>query len=387
MKTWRRSFTVEGLNLERFLRRAGESGIELSDLRRIHGRKLRGSAWENDHSALREMADKGGWQFVSGMRLGLGKWRDLVERRWLLTGAVLLALIACLLATQVMWQVDLIDAGTYEADIRQTLAGMGISAPMLRSQVNPAAIRDALEWRYPRIAWFECGWRGMTLVVRAVEGVLPQEDASPENACNVVAVRDGIVKSIVTIAGTPQVKVGQLVKAGDVLIKGEERTSDGMVKPVAARGVISARVWESASVRMSLYETETIYTGRQQTAWTVTSPWFDLWKMPDSGFAEQDIAVKEMPLGGFLLPLTLHTQTRLEAECTAKLRDMELLKAEGADAALQKLYEKAGGRESLVDNWVNWSIIEDEILLSVAIGERVVDIGQQDRTSGMAAPE
>ena len=77
----------------------------------------------------------------------------------------------------------------------------------------------------------------------------------------------------------------------------------------------------------------------------------------------------------------------MEASITQQARSIDELKTELEAGACQELLEKAGGKESLVDNWVNWSIIDDEILLAEAICERVVDIAQQERDSGMTATE
>lgn len=387
MRGFMRIFAVEGLNLERLLRIAGERGIAITGVRRATGRRVTGLVRESELPLLATLAKEGGWRLESGERAGAGHAVDLMRKRWLLTAGVVLAFALILACTQVMWRIEIVDAGAYEADLRIALAEMGVRTPMLREQVEPSVIRDALEWRYPRVAWIECGWRGMTLVIRVVEGVLPQSDGASDGSCDVVAARDGVVSSIVTRAGTPVVAVGDVVRKGQVMIRGEERTSGGEVRPVAARGSVMARVWDGVSVQMSLYETQTIYTGRTQTVWTVASPWFDLWPVEESGYAQQDTAVTELPLGGFFIPLTLRTETRMEAECTRQLRDRDALYEDCARAATLRLYEKVGGKESLVDNWVNWSIIEDEILLSAAIGERIVDIAQQERDSVMAAAE
>ena len=387
MKSWYRSFTVEGLNLERFLRNAGSRGIQIRALHRRNPRSMTAQARESDLASLMELADQGGWRMTAGRRLGAGRLLDGIKKRWLLTAAVIVGFLLFIAGTQVMWAINIVDGGVYEADIRAAIAEMGLHVPQLRSTVDLNTLRNALEWRYPHIAWIECGWRGMVLDVRIVEGVLPLADGQEDGSCDVIAQRDGIVSRIVTRAGTPVVAIGEFVKKGQVLIKGEERTSGGLTRAVAARGSVHARVWEASSVRMALNETETIYTGQQQTAWTVRCPWFDLWQMPESGYEQEDTAVAEMPLGGFFFPLTLLTEVRMEAECSSNPRDMEQLKAEAAQAALMKLYEKTGGKESLVDNWVNWSIIEDEILLSVAYGERLMDIAQQERDSVMAAAE
>ncbi len=384
---FQRAFTVEGLNLERFVRQAGGAGIRLTSVRRFGGRRISAVCDEAVFPVLATLTEQGGWRFQAEGRTGFGHTVDRTRRRWLLVLALLMTVGLCMIGSQMVWGVQVTGAGAYEADIRAALTEMGVHVPMLRRQVDPGLIRDALEWRYPRVAWFECGWRGMTLHVRMVEGVQGDNGAAQDGPCDVIAVRDGVVKSIVTRAGTPVVGVGDVVRAGDVLIRGEERISGGAMRPVAARGSVYARVWDSAAVRTPLAVVETVYTGRTQDLRTVTSPWFPLWRLVESEFECEDISVSEQPLGGFFWPLVIRRETRLEADYRYAKTDAQSVVDENGRAALQKLYEITGGKESLVDIWVNWSIIEDEILLSVATGERVVDIAQQERSSGMAATE
>lgn len=384
MKAWKCAFKVEGLNLERFVRLAGEAGIALNSLKRHRGCILSGLAWESDIPALAGIAEQGGWRFAAGDRQGIGHAADVLRYRWFVAAACCLVLAGAFLCTQIMWRIEIIDGGVYEPDIRLALGELGIRTPMLRRGVDPGEIRDALEWRYPTIAWIECGWRGMTLTIRVVEGILPHTSTA-EGICDVVASRAGIVSSIVTRAGTPVVKPGELVKAGQVLIKGEERTAGGKLRPVAARGTVNARVWEAAAVETRLYGTQTKYTGDEHLVATIVCPWFSLWPMEDSAFETQDTSVRDTPLCTWGLPFTVHTEKRMEAEYSRVLLDEDQIRQEGARAAMQKLAERTGGEDSLVDKWINWSIIDDEILLSVAVGEMIVDVAEQFRPSGMAA--
>ena len=385
VRPWPIAITVEGLNIGRFVRQAGEKGLRLLSMRRLSSRRMTALVAEDDLPALQELALHGGWTLSAGRRHGAGRGAEWLKRRWLLAAAALCAGIALLAASRVMWRVEVAGGGAYDADIRAALTEMGVVPPMLRSRVEIGAIRDALEWRYPRIAWFEAGWRGTTLVVRAVEGVLPRADAQ-DGPCDIVAERDGVIHSIVTRAGTPVVKAGQIVRAGEVLIRGEERTGDGAVRPVAARGSVIARVWVGAAVSVPAVETVTSYTGRRQTVSTIRTPFFDLWKLPACDYAQFDTAVSQMPVGGIFLPLTLHTETRMEAEISRIRREMDALRAEASAAALQKLREKASAGESFIDIWGNCSMIEDEKVGAYAIGEKLVEIGLRAPASGMAAP-
>ncbi len=386
-RPWPIAFTVEGLNIERFVRRSGEQGIRLTGMKRPAARKLHALVREDQLPALRELALQGGWKLTLGSRKGAGRAADWLKRRWLLGCAVLIGGIALLAATQVVWQIQVVDAGAYEADVRNALTEWGISAPMLRSQVDVGQLRDDLEWRYPRIAWFECGWRGSALVIRPVEGYLPRTDGDADGPCDVVATRDGVVHTVVTRAGTPVVQPGDLVRAGDVLIKGEERTSEGNVRPVAARGSVTARVWKGAAVTVPTSETQTHYTGQTETVWTLRTPWFDLWPMGECTFSQYDTAVTETKLSSFLLPITLRVEQRMAAEYTQEARDPAEMEQSAREAAMRKLHENLSPEESLIDIWGNCSMIEDDNLLSVAIGEMLVEIGQQVPASGMAVPE
>lgn len=371
--------------MERLIRQAGEQGIALSGIRRTGSRKISGLVPEDDLPALAELAQNGGWRFEAGGRRGAGRWLDTLKRRWLLAAGCLIAAACLLAASRLVWRIEIVDAGIYEADLRAFLPALDVRPLRWKKDIDLGALRDSLEWRYPEVAWMECGYRGMTLTITVVEGVASGDALTHLGSGDVVAARDGVVERIITLTGTPQVQPGQTVRAGQVLIRGEERTSDGLVRPVSARGKVMARVWDGASVRMSIWERATVYSGRQQRTAVVSCPWFDLWRTESSGFEQQDVAVRVMPLGGLFLPFTLRFETRMEADVSLKARDMEQLRTEAALAAMRKLREKVGMDDVFLTKWVDYSMIDDENLLAVAIGERVLDIAESSPRGQPAA--
>ena len=60
-RPWPVSMTVEGLNIERFVRRAGEMQIRLTGMRRPGARRLTALIAEDDLPRLQEIALEGGW--------------------------------------------------------------------------------------------------------------------------------------------------------------------------------------------------------------------------------------------------------------------------------------------------------------------------------------
>lgn len=378
MKGCRRRFRAEGLNIERLIRQAGEQGIILHALRR-KGRTISGTVAEEQLAALEALSRRGGWRMIPGGRVGLGRLADQARTRLgLVIGGVVVGMMIAA-ASQMMWRVEVIGSGTYAADIRQYLTETNIQPVCWKHRVDTGKLRDALEWRYPQVAWIETGWRGVTLQIRVVEGTSPGKTLSIEGGCDVVAARDGIVSSIVTVAGTPVVQPGEIVRKGQVLIRGSERIAQGETRQVAARGTVMARVWDAASVVMSVWEHRTVYTGRRYETQMVALPWFSLWRQGEGRYAQEDVSLRVMPLGGIFLPLSIRWEEHLEAQVTRQKRDEGQLKGEAGVAAMRKLRQKIGLDDDLVDKWVEFSMIESEQVCAVAYGERVIDIARQDR--------
>lgn len=374
MRPWLRAFTAEGLNIERLIRQAGERDIILTGLRRSGGRRVSGYAAEDDLAALAALAEAGGWRFEVGARRGAGRVLDAVRRRWPLAVGCLMVATGLFAASRLIWRVELVNAGVYGADLRGYLTELGVRPLTPKQSVDLAHLRDSLEWRYPEVAWIECGFRGMTLTVTVVDGVAPGDALTHLGSGDVVAARDGIVDSVITLVGTPLVQAGEIVRKGQTLIAGEERTSAGGTRPVSARGKVYARVWDGASVRVPLTETETTYTGRRQEVAVAACPWFDLGRAEDSGFDQQDVSVRVRPLGGLFLPFTVRLETRMEAVFSTRPRDPEQARAEAAEAALRRLREKAGPDNDFLTKWVDYSMMNDEELWAVAVGESIRDI-------------
>lgn len=379
MKGVLRWLTIEGLNLERFVRRAGENGIAFVQIKR-RGRKLSVLVAEESFPQLFALAEQGGWAYTEGKRYGTGRMLDWLRQRWMLLAAVLISLSAVVWAAQMMWSINITGAETYQEDVKAYLASCHIQPPLWKNNIDLSALRDDLEWRYPRIAWVECGWRGTTLNIRLVQGVSQGETLSNSGAGDVVASRGGIIDSVITASGTPLVQAGQIIQPGQVLIAGYEQGRDGEQISVMARGTVLARVWDSAAVRVSCIETETHYTGRQQLTWGVYGPWLCLTQPKPSIYDEQDIERVSMPLGGLFFPFTVVMERRAEVESTGKLRNITEVQAEAAEAALRALRRKTDFADDFIDKWVDYCMIEGEVVEAVAYGERLIDIGTPRRS-------
>ena len=373
MRGMLQTFTIEGLNMERLLTQAAAYDVQILGLRRT-GRRMTGCVRMDELPLLQTMAAEGGWRMMLGEPKGLASLVAFIRKRWLICVLMGVMLGMTGYATQLIWHIELLDAGAYEADIRTFLNEIDVHPFKMRQQIDLSALRNDLEWRYPRIAWIDCSWRGGTLCIRVVEGSNGNMPFDHHGNTDMVASRSGVVTSVVTLAGTPQVKVGQTVRKGEVLIRGEERIGDGNVRPVAARGTVLARVWDGAAVKVSGMGIETTYTGAEWTAYQAVTPWFVWPEIADPPFSDADRTVSEWALGGYFLPIQVRRITWLEAERSMIPMNQEEIRAQAGEIALRKLHEKVGYDEDFVDKWVDYSMIENGDSIATAICERVVDI-------------
>lgn len=139
-RPWLIAVTVDGVNLPRFLRRAGEMGLLLTGVR-IRGKHLSAFAREDDVPPLRMMAENGGWRFSVGNRQGTGRLMTWIRHRLALLSALMLGIGALIGASQVMWRVEIekrrdlrrgfaripAGAGHYPADAKKRRADRAIA--------------------------------------------------------------------------------------------------------------------------------------------------------------------------------------------------------------------------------------------------------------------
>jgi len=375
MRLWYVRGQVRGLNLERLFNEAGKRGIRLLRVEREKNRAAVVRCAPGDYRALRALAAEKGYEMDAGQPAGLLRaLHRLGARRGLLLGLMLGAALTAA-SLRFVWRVEIRQAGAYEADARLCLEEMGIRPGIPRSRVDLSALREKLEWRWPRVQWVRAEWAGVALRITLEEGT-PPPDVETEGKCgDVVAAEDGLLLRLTVYAGTPQAREGDLIRAGQVLIRGEERGAAGDAVAVKARGEAVARVWVTARARLPLWEYFSRPTGRRAQRRVIEAPFFSFSLQEAPAYLTWDLEEEWMPLCGAWLPVQLRRQTYLEAAVETSRRDEEDVKAEAARAALRLLNEAVRGDET-VDKWINFRMIEEDTIVAEATAEVRRDVGR-----------
>lgn len=369
-------FTLTGLNLERFMNTLQKEGVPLLSARRTGARTLECACYLRDLPRVRQLAGEKGWRVQRERPAQLAAlWEALKKRPGALLGAAL-ALAAALVLSQFVWRVEINGAGPYRADIAAYLEEAGYVPGARRDALDTSALERNLTLRYPEVAWFHAYVSNVTLVVDVTRGV-PMPELPSAQPGDVVALRDGIVDSVRVYAGTAAVQAGDAVRAGQVLIRGEERGADGATVPVAARGAVIARCWLEHTVEMSLLEIHSEETGREAAVQQIETPWFSLPAAPETpDFLASNAYITQTPVVGCFFPVWRKTTVLREVSLEYARRPEAEVRAEAGQAALERLKTLLYGYE-IIDKWVDYCMIEDDTLAATSTAEWLMDIAGQ----------
>ena len=371
----RRAFRICGLNLEKFLGLMQKENLPLYKVRRRDARTLEAVCRERDMECIETLAAEKGWRFEKGKRVGLGGFLDRVRARPGIPVGAVLALCLLVTALRFVWVVRIDGAGPYRADIAAYLKENGVAPGTPISRIDAGEWEMRLMLRYPKITWFHVYVSGMTLVVDCTQG-RPAPETAEISAGDLVASRDGLVTEIRVYAGTAAVKPGDVVRKGQVLIRGQERGRDESTVPVRARGEVMARCWHTVKVDTPMLTAVDMETGREMTAFQLVTPFFSLPEaLEEPEYLHWNTYISVVPVGGVFFPLQRKTLVWREVSLEYALPDQQRLLRETRAAAEKRLKEALRGYE-IIDKWEDYCMIEDEKMSVSMTGEWIMDIGQ-----------
>lgn len=215
-----------------------------------------------DYKKIRPIAKKTRVRLKIKSRRGLPFKIDLYKNRpGLIIGAISALLIMQFLSLNV-WNITITGHEYLEtAEISEALDYIGLRQGMRVEEIDPDVMRQDLLLAVPELSWAAINISGThaRVDVREIERLPDVLDESPGN---VVASHGGIITSINTMRGISQVRVGDAILAGDLLISGVIEHLNGDVTFLRADGRIEAEVMREIRISQPLKFAEDVRTGR-----------------------------------------------------------------------------------------------------------------------------
>ena len=187
----------------------------------------------------------------------------LRQRIGLTVGTVLFFALVWL-SSLFIWRIDVVGAeAVSEEKLRYLLSESGVSAGATVSDIDAFSVSNALLLSCPELSWASLQLTGTTATLTVRETVNHQETEKNKTSL-LIASESGVIESVLVYDGAAAVKVGCVVKKGDVLINGLisgsglQYTDQPILRIGNADGSVKALVERTFSVTVPYRETELI---------------------------------------------------------------------------------------------------------------------------------
>lgn len=174
-----------------------------------------------DYRKVRSVAKKSHCIPYIKKRIGLPFLLNKYRKRVVFFAGAVYCLWLMWLLSRFVWDISVTGGFVHtEEEMLAYLRENHVVCGMRRENIDCAEIERQLRIDYPDIGWVSAELKGTKLFLRLAETDMPSMQEEVEGPVHLVATADGIVERIVCRNGTPLVKEGDVVRAGDILVSG-----------------------------------------------------------------------------------------------------------------------------------------------------------------------
>ncbi len=219
-----------------------------------------------------------------------------------------IGIIACSILVYIMslfiWDISVVGGYKYTPEaLIKFLDENQVYCGIRKNKVDCKKIEDSIRLDYKDIGWVSAEIKGTRLIIKITETNMPTPGQKPQEASHIVASKDGIIISIITQTGVPQVRPGDVFKKGDILVSGIlEIMSDFEEildkKPVIASATIRCKSYYDYKDSFSMNYTRKIFTGKTKKSYYVSYLYNKLFIYnPRYSYDNYDIIIDEKKFG------------------------------------------------------------------------------------------
>ena len=305
-------FVARGTFPERFLNLAAKSGINLfAVMKKEDG--LYCSVMASEYQALRRLAKKSEVKIRLCGKHGFPFFvKQYRKRKGLIVGFVCYWLILYFLSLYI-WSIDVQGTTNIEKqDIDNLISSMGVGVGTLKSEIDVPILEKNIMSQFDNISWVSVNIRGSVLSLELKERIEPPDLIPTSTPCNVKSTREGQVIRMEVYQGVPEVKCGDAVVEGQLLVSGVVEDDLGECSIRHADAKIFALTRKELKQEVELSSVERQFTGKiivrkRLKLFGIELP-LTLIPPPDGGF-EKNLEINDVHINGVMLPISQYKET------------------------------------------------------------------------------
>jgi similar to stage IV sporulation protein len=227
----------------------------------------------------------------------------------------------------------------------------------------------------PNLIWVGVHLDGATADIQAIEKIegVKDETTTPQN---IVAAKPAVIVKMFASRGKVEVKSGQYVQSGHVLISGD--LSEGQTL-VPAEGQSIGEVWYVSRVQVPLSVSSEGLTGeyvkREYLGWHGAKVRVWGWREPDFGVSVERESSSDWHFGGLVLPVQLKTITEFQVQKSVGMKTVQEVGAEALKLAADDVRGQMGPLGKVIAQTVLHREVSHGTLYETVLTKTNEDIG------------
>lgn len=230
----------------------------------------------SDFFALKDIVRKTKTRVAVLERHGLPFLMQDVRKRKMFAAGILFCLFFLMIMSRFVWAIELEgNLMVTDDELFNFLKAQGVSYGVSKSSLNLEELEAAIREEFSQVTWTSARLDGTRITVQIKENDLPTREERSldaqkyEDGADLTALKPGTVASILTRAGVPQVKEGDTVEKGTLLVSGlvPVKNDDGTVREWLRRvsdADIMIQCEEEVHLTQQLAYQYKNYTGREK---------------------------------------------------------------------------------------------------------------------------
>lgn len=280
---------VHGENAEKFLNMCVDKNIFLWDIKMLSEKNYTVCMSIKAYKKIRHFAIATSTSLKLSKKQGLPFFLYRLKfRKGIIIGAIL-APVLFLTLTSFVWKIDVVgNERVSEEEILNALSNAGFKKGTLRYGIDEAMLQNKVLLEVKELSWMWVYVKGTRAVIDVRERVDPPEMIQSDTTSNIVAERDGLITEIIVRNGNANVKVGDTVKKGDLIISGVVPIGEDGYRLVNSQGDVVARTWYEKGEFFPFEVKKYKKTGEKITKKVVKLPGFDVLLYIDKSIPYKD---------------------------------------------------------------------------------------------------
>ncbi|MCH5316780.1 MAG: sporulation protein YqfD [Eubacterium sp.] len=369
-------FSYSGGFKEDFINDCYRSGINLKNLC-TRGEELLAETKIKTYKRLHKIAFAHGGKVKIMKRKGLPFLLSPLNNRWgLFAGAVFFLFFISFMGGFV-WNITVTGNNRVtEVKIVDYLAQNGFSVGTRWGSVDKEQLEISIMAYFEDVAWISINKIGSTASIE-IDETVNKPEMTERNVTNVRASQDGVIVRLTVNSGWAEVKEGDAVTAGDLLISGiRESEIDKKNHYAHAKGTVLAQVESAITLNVSRRQTEKSYTyDKEYKTLYFFGMEIPLYLKKDEGTADVSAEREYLVINSYRLPVGIITEkSRYYISQTLLLSDSELEIL--ARAELEKRKTEELGDLELISEKVSLQMNEDDCNITGKYSY-IKDIGEE----------